>query len=88
VLGPGDKPPFHDPTKGLIEKSDNGVNKLFAPGRVKLTGHMIKFSIYRAEHLAPLDLVSNSVDSYIKISYAGIKIESKTIKNNRNPHFN
>ncbi len=71
VLGPGDKPPVHDPSKDLNNKNDNGVARLFTPGRVKTSGHIIKFCIFRAEHLAPLDLVANSVDSYIKIAFAG-----------------
>lgn len=70
-MGPGDKPPVHDPTKDLKDKNDNGASKLFAPGRVKMEGHIVKFSVYRAEHLAPLDLLSNSCDSYVKISFAG-----------------
>lgn len=45
--------------------------KLFTPGRVKMTGHIIKFNIYRAEHLTPLDLLSNSLDPYVKLSFAG-----------------
>jgi len=53
--------------------------KLFTPGRVKLTGHLVKFNIFRAEHLAPLDLGSNSLDAYFKVSFAGAKAESKTI---------
>ena len=57
VLGPGDKPPIHDPTKALKDKNDHGVSKLFTPGRVKMSGHVVKFTIFRAEHLAPLDLV-------------------------------
>jgi dysferlin len=71
VLGPGDKPPVHDPTKDLKNVSDNGVSKLFTPGRVKMTGHLIKFNIYRCEHLAPLDLLTNSIDAFVKISFAG-----------------
>lgn len=88
VLGPGDKPPVHDPSKNLVDKNDNGVNKLFAPSRVKMQGHVIKMTIYRAEHLAPLDLLSNSIDPYVKVSFAGTKSESKTIKSNRNPIYN
>ena len=88
VLGPGDKPPVHDHIKNLLDKNDNGVNKLFTPSRVKLTGHIIKLSIYRAEHLAPLDLVANSVDPYVKVAFAGTKSESKTVSKNRNPEFN
>ena len=88
VLGPGDKPPVHDPSKNLKDKNDNGVAKLFTPGRVKMTSHAIKFNIYRCEHLAPLDLISNSVDAYVKISFAGNKVESKTIQKDRNPDFN
>jgi len=57
VLGPGDKPPVHDPSKDLKDRNNNGAIRLFTPGRVKMTGHIIKFGIYRAEHLAPLDLV-------------------------------
>lgn len=88
VLGPGDKPPIHDPVKGLKDKNDNGVNELFTPSRVKLQGHIIKFSVHRAEHLAPVDLDTTSVDPYVKLSYAGAKAESKTVKGNRNPMFN
>jgi hypothetical protein len=60
VLGPGDKPAVHDPSKDLTNKNDHGTMKLFTPGRVKMTGHIIKLTIFRAEHLAPLDLISNS----------------------------
>jgi len=88
VLGPGDKPPVHDPLKHLVDRNDNGVNKLFTPSRVKLTGHIIKLAVYRAEHLAPLDLAINSVDPYVKVSFAGTKAESKTVSENRNPEFN
>lgn len=35
ILGPGDKPPVHNPAASLKSKTDNGVNKLFAPGRMK-----------------------------------------------------
>jgi Ca2+-dependent lipid-binding protein len=78
----------HDPTKGLINKTDNDVNRLFSPGRVQLTGHLITFKVFRAEHLAPLDIGSNSIDAYVKISFAGNKAESKAVKSNRNPEFN
>lgn len=88
VLGPGDKPPVHDPTKGLKDKNDNGVAKLFTPGRVKMQGHVIKFNLYKAEHLPPLDLNSNSLDAYCKLAFAGQCIESKTVKQDRNPDFN
>lgn len=89
VLGPGDKPPVHDATKeNYKDKKDHGKSNLFAPGRVKLSGHIIKFGIYRAEHLAPLDLQENSVDPYVKVSFAGTYAESKTINSNRNPEFN
>jgi dysferlin len=85
VLGPGDKPPVHDPSKDLNNKNDNGVTRLFTPGRAKMTGHIVKFGIYRAEHLAPLDLELNSVDPYLKIAFAGQKAETKTCKGERNP---
>jgi hypothetical protein len=88
VLGPGDKPPINDPSKGLKDKGDNGVSKLFTPGKGKLTGHIVKFSIFRAEHLAPLDLLTNSVDPYFKISFAGTGVESKTVDSERNPEYN
>lgn len=88
VLGPGDKPPVHDAAKEVKGRDDHGSIKLFTPGRVKMSGHIIKFGIYRAEHLAPLDLVQNNVDPYFKISFAGTKAESKTIDDNRNPEFN
>lgn len=88
VLGPGDKPPVHDPSKNLLDKNDNGVNELFTPSRVQLQGHIIKYTIFRAEHLAPLDLESNNLDPYVKISFAGTKSESKAFKKTRNPEFN
>lgn len=78
-MGPGDKPPVHDPSKNLKDKNDNGAIKLFTPGRVKMTSHIIKLSVFRAEHLAPLDLNSNSLDPYFKVAFAGTKAESKTI---------
>jgi Ca2+-dependent lipid-binding protein len=92
VLGPGDKPPVHDPSKGLKDKEDSGVTKLFTPGRVKMAGHIVKICIYRCEHLAPLDFesigVDPSLDPYVKVSFAGSKAVSKYIKKNRNPEFN
>lgn len=88
VLGPGDKPPVHDPSKDVNNRNDNGVTRLFTPGRVKLSGHIVKFGLYRAEHLAPLDLISNTVDPYIKIAFAGNKAETKTFKQDRNPTIN
>jgi Ca2+-dependent lipid-binding protein len=53
-----------------------------------MTGHLIKFGIYRCEHLAPLDLIANSVDAYVKISFAGTSATTKVIKSDRNPEFN
>jgi FerI (NUC094) domain/C2 domain len=88
VLGPGDKPPFHDPSKNLKNKNDNGINELFMPSRIKLTPHLIKFNVYRAEHLAPLNLLDIDINSYVKISFAGKSAESKTIMKNRNPSYN
>jgi len=89
VLGPGDKPPVHDPSKeNLKDKNDNGKVNLFTPGRVKMTGHIIKFGIYRCEHLAPLDLISNSIDGYVKITFAGTSAKTNVIKADRNPEFN
>lgn len=79
---------MHDPTKDLKDVNNNGVSKLFTPGRVKMTGHMIKFQIFRAEHLAPLDLIENLLDPYVKISFAGTKAETKVISKDRNPEFN
>lgn len=80
VLGPGDKPPVHDPTKDLKNSDDNGHSKLFTPGGIKMSGHLVKFNIYRAEHLAPLDLIQNSLDPYVKISFAGTKAVTKAIE--------
>src|SRR5689334_2721713 len=60
VLGPGDKPPIHDPSKDLKNKDDAGVSKLFTPGRVKMSGHIVKLSIYKCENLAPVDLNDNT----------------------------
>ena len=59
VLGPGDKPPVHDPTKKLKVK-DSGKVKLFTPGNVKMSPHIVEIKIFRAEHLTPLDLIENS----------------------------
>ena len=44
VLGPGDKPAVHDPSKNLKDRNDNNPSNIFAPGRVKTTGHIIKVS--------------------------------------------
>ena len=35
VLGPGDKPPVHDPTAGLKDKNNDGVSKLFTPFKME-----------------------------------------------------
>ena len=56
VLGPGDKPTVHDPTKGLKSKDDHGKDKLFSPGGMDRKPYQVKLNIFRAEHLAPLDL--------------------------------
>ena len=88
ILGPGDKPAVHDPRKELKSKNDNGKMKLFSPGRVKMQGHLVEFNLYRAEHLAPLDLMSNSIDSYFKVAFAGQGTQSKTVDSDRNPEFN
>lgn len=87
VLGPGDKPPFHDPAKNLKNKNDHGINELFMPSRIKLTPHLIKFNVYRAEHLAAIDQPSLDLKPYVKISFAGKMAESK-VEKSRNPTFN
>jgi hypothetical protein len=88
VLGPGDKPVVHDAMKELKNKKDNGVNKLFTPGGTKLKSHEIKITIYRCEHLAPLDELTNNIDPYCKVSFAGASAETTAIKESRNPEFN
>jgi len=87
VLGPGDKPPFHDPAKNLKNKNDHGINELFMPSRIKLTPHLIKFNVYRAENLAAIDQPSLDLKPYVKISFAGKMAESK-VEKSRNPTFN
>ena len=42
----------------------------------------------RCEHLAPLDLITNSIDPYVKISFAGAIAKTKVIEKDRNPEFN
>ena len=52
---------------------------------------MIKFNILRCEHLAALDVGvvgSNSIDPYVKISFAGSKAVTKVVMKDRNPEFN
>ena len=88
VLGPGDKPVVHDPKKELKNKKDNGVNKLFTPGGTKLKSHQIKIVVYRCEHLAPLDELTNNIDPYVKVSFAGASAETAAVPENRNPVFN
>jgi FerI (NUC094) domain/C2 domain len=88
VLGPGDKPPVHDPSKDLKNKDDNGAPKLFTPGRAKMKSHMVKVCVFRCEHLAPLDLLENTIDPYVKVAFAGKAAQTKVIDNNRNPEFN
>lgn len=88
VMGPGDRPPVHDPSKNLKKKGDAGESKIFSPGRCKMQGHAVKLCIFKAEHLAPLDLLENTIDPYIIASFAGTKAETRTIDNNRNPKYN
>lgn len=88
VLGPGDRPPVHDAHKDLKDKTDDGEYNIFSPGHVDKQGLLIKMNVYRAEHLPPLDLYNNKLDPYVKVSFAGVGIQTKVIQNNRNPTFN
>lgn len=45
-------------------------------------------NIYRCEHLAPLDVNSNLIDPYVKVTFAGTSAKSKVIEKDRNPEFN
>ena len=88
VLGPGDRPPVHDERKDLKIKDDAGENHIFSPGHIDKTWYLMKFNLYRAEHLPPLDLYNNKLDPYLSIAFAGVNIKSNYISDNRNPEFN
>lgn len=88
VLGPGDRPPVHNEQKDLKNKQDDGESNIFSPGHIDKKGLLLKFNLYRAEHLPPTDLFSNQTDAYVKISFAGIGINSKAISRDRNPTWN
>ncbi len=40
---------------------------------------MLEIDVLRAEHLPPLDFTKLGIDGYVKASYAGCSIKSKTI---------
>lgn len=82
MLGPGDKPHIHSPDD--IGKGNN----LLMPNTAKQEGYLIKAKVYRAEHLAPLDLFSNTTDGYVKIKFGASKLKTKVVKKTRNPVFN
>lgn len=88
VLGPGDRPPVHDANKDLKIKDDAGENHIFSPGHVEKKGYLVKFNLYKAEHLPPMDLYNNKIDPYLVISFAGVCIKSKYVNDARNPEFN
>jgi hypothetical protein len=71
-----------------MDKNDNGQNELFLPNRLRLDPHVLTLKVFRAEHLPILNHLSDDISAYVKISFAGSKAETKTIKNNRNPEFN
>ena len=88
VLGPGDRPPVHNEKKDLKIKNDPGESNIFSPGHIDKTGYLLKFNLYRAEHLPPMDLYNNKIDPYLSISFAGVNILSSVINDERNPEFN
>lgn len=82
VLGPGDKVYIHPPDD--IEDGDN----LLMPNSAKQDPLNIKLSIYRAEHLAPLDLMANTTDAFVTATFGATTAKTSVIDKTRNPVFN
>ncbi len=68
VLGPGDKVYIHPPED--IEDGDN----LLMPNSAKTEPLNLEISVFRAEHLAPLDLMANSADAFVKATFGASSV--------------
>lgn len=73
MLGPGDKVYIHPPDD--IEDGDN----LLMPNSAKQEPINIELKIFRGEHLAPLDLSSNSTDAYVEATFGALSVKTKVI---------
>jgi hypothetical protein len=40
---------------------------------------VLEIDVLRAEHLPPLDFTKLGIDGYVKASYAGVTVKSKTV---------
>lgn len=56
-------------------------------GKVKTEGHEVLIDVFRAEALAPMDLLSKDVDGYINSKYSGVS-KGTSVVTSSNPEWN
>mmetsp|Transcript_23787 Transcript_23787/g.11468 ORF Transcript_23787/g.11468 Transcript_23787/m.11468 type:complete len:92 (-) Transcript_23787:950-1225(-) len=84
MLGPGDEPVIHDPTK---DKKDAGKMDMMMPPKLTTKGYLLMVHLFRAEHLPPMDN-DGKCDAFVVVNFGGITEKSKVVKGTRNPTFN
>lgn len=83
VLGPGDEPTVFEAIT-----DDPSQEKTILCAKIKPTSHLITAEIYRAEGLAPVNILSRQSDSFVRVGYGGVERQTRTVDGSSNPHFN
>ena len=81
VLGPDDKPHVNE------KITEDSVAQTVVSNKIRQDGHLIIAELYRAEHLAPVNMTKNALDAFVSINYGGVERCSSTITA-QNPVWN
>eukprot|EP00742_Colponemidia_sp_Colp-10_P008749 GILJ01009495.1.p1 GENE.GILJ01009495.1~~GILJ01009495.1.p1 ORF type:complete len:1395 (+),score=268.10 GILJ01009495.1:46-4230(+) len=86
VLGPGDEENIMD------EYAEEDEGPLILPPSIRLTGHQLKWHIYRAEDLPKMDVtvlgIGAGIDAFVSVEFAGKKKCETKIQKSLTPVFN
>jgi Ca2+-dependent lipid-binding protein len=81
VLGPGDR--LH-----VNEKiTEDSVSQTVVSRKIPQIGYLIIAELFRAEHLAPMNITKRSIEAKVKINYGGVSVSS-SVQDDSNPTWN
>jgi hypothetical protein len=81
VLGPDDKPHINE------KITEDSTSQTVVSDKIKQTGHLIIAELFKAEHLAPMNITKKSNDAFVKINYGGATCQSDKVES-LNPTWN
>jgi Ca2+-dependent lipid-binding protein len=81
VLGPNDKPYVRE------KITEDSTTQTVVSKKIQQTGYLIIAEVFRAEHLASMNMTKKTNDSLVKLNYAGATVSSSVVDDN-NPTWN